>query len=236
MSITHKFNIGGHEGYIIVGLYPNGEPGEIFIKMAKEGSTVSGLMDSFALAVSISLAARRSAEALLREVRAHALRAERLVEQSGYRLCEVDHGLHLPLAAVAFHDRTAAVPVREPAAKTNAGCGGNVKSRAYLKRSSSENRELRIGPIHAADALSSMIDMGDAPSCHVCGSIMVRNGSCYKCMSCGILAAAAKALNRASQQSPLAVESNDEWAFTFALQLRISRATFSYLTLLISMR
>ncbi len=55
MSITHKFNIGGHEGYIIVGLYPNGEPGEIFIKMAKEGSTVSGLMDSFALAVSISL-------------------------------------------------------------------------------------------------------------------------------------------------------------------------------------
>src|SRR6202522_3228735 len=55
MSVTHKFNVGGHEGYIIVGLYPNGEPGEIFIKMAKEGSTVSGLMDSFALAVSISL-------------------------------------------------------------------------------------------------------------------------------------------------------------------------------------
>src|SRR5271168_519545 len=55
MSVTHKFNVGGHEGYIIVGLYPGGEPGEIFIKMAKEGSTVSGLMDSFALAVSISL-------------------------------------------------------------------------------------------------------------------------------------------------------------------------------------
>src|SRR6202451_4104748 len=55
MSVTHKFNVGGHEGYIIVGLYPNGEPGEIFVKMAKEGSTVSGLMDSFALAVSIAL-------------------------------------------------------------------------------------------------------------------------------------------------------------------------------------
>src|SRR5438270_4451475 len=55
MSVTHKFNIGGHEGYIIVGLFPNGEPGEIFIKMAKEGSTVSGLMDSFALAVSVAL-------------------------------------------------------------------------------------------------------------------------------------------------------------------------------------
>ena len=55
MSVTHKFNIAGHEGYITVGLYPNGEPGELFIKMAKEGSTVSGLMDSFALAVSIAL-------------------------------------------------------------------------------------------------------------------------------------------------------------------------------------
>ena len=54
-SLTHKFNIGGHEGYITVGLYPNGQPGEIFIKMAKEGSTVSGLMDSFATAISLSL-------------------------------------------------------------------------------------------------------------------------------------------------------------------------------------
>jgi ribonucleoside-diphosphate reductase alpha chain len=55
MSITHKFNIGGHEGYITVGLYPSGAPGEIFIRMAKEGSTISGLMDSFATAVSLSL-------------------------------------------------------------------------------------------------------------------------------------------------------------------------------------
>src|SRR5215469_5450970 len=54
-SITHKFKVGDHEGYITVGLYPNGKPGELFITMAKEGSTVSGLMDSFALAVSIAL-------------------------------------------------------------------------------------------------------------------------------------------------------------------------------------
>jgi hypothetical protein len=55
MSITHKFGIGGHEGYITVGLYPNGAPGEIFIRMAKEGSTISGLMDSFATAISLAL-------------------------------------------------------------------------------------------------------------------------------------------------------------------------------------
>ncbi len=54
-SITHKFSIAGHEGYITVGLYPTGQPGEIFIKMAKEGSTVSGLMDSFATAISLAL-------------------------------------------------------------------------------------------------------------------------------------------------------------------------------------
>src|SRR5277367_3306449 len=54
-SVTHKFNVGGHEGYITVGLYPSGEPGELFVTMAKEGSTVSGLMDSFACAVSLSL-------------------------------------------------------------------------------------------------------------------------------------------------------------------------------------
>ena len=54
-AITHKFSIGGHEGYLTVGLYEDGLPGEIFITMAKEGSTVSGLMDSFATAISLAL-------------------------------------------------------------------------------------------------------------------------------------------------------------------------------------
>ena len=54
-SITHKFSVGGHEGYITVGMYEDGKPGEIFIKMAKEGSTLSGFMDGFALSVSIAL-------------------------------------------------------------------------------------------------------------------------------------------------------------------------------------
>jgi ribonucleoside-diphosphate reductase alpha chain len=54
-SITHKFNVGGHEGYINVGLYPDGRPGELFITMAKEGSTIGGLMDCFGTAISMSL-------------------------------------------------------------------------------------------------------------------------------------------------------------------------------------
>ena len=72
-SLTHKFSIAGHEGYITVGLYPNGQPGEIFIKMAKEGSTVSGLMDAFATAISLVAATWRAAQSALREVFASAL-------------------------------------------------------------------------------------------------------------------------------------------------------------------
>lgn len=54
-SLTHHFSVGGQEGYVTVGLYEDGLPGELFIRMAKEGSTVSGLMDSFATAVSLAL-------------------------------------------------------------------------------------------------------------------------------------------------------------------------------------
>src|SRR4029453_18569752 len=54
-AVTHKFDIAGHEGYITVGLYPDGQPGEIFLKMAKEGSTVSGLMDTLATTISVAL-------------------------------------------------------------------------------------------------------------------------------------------------------------------------------------
>jgi ribonucleoside-diphosphate reductase alpha chain len=54
-ALTHKFNIGGHEGYITIGMYDDGQPGEIFLVMAKEGSAISGLMDSFATAISLAL-------------------------------------------------------------------------------------------------------------------------------------------------------------------------------------
>ena len=117
LSITHKFKVGGHEGYLTVGLYKDGMPGELFITMAKEGSTVSGLMDSFACAISIALQHGVPLEAAVREVRAHPLRAQRLEQQSRHRLRQVDHGLHLPLAAVALPHRTAAGALRRPASQ-----------------------------------------------------------------------------------------------------------------------
>jgi len=184
MSITHKFNVGGHEGYIIVGLYPDGQPGEIFVKMAKEGSTVSGLMDSFALAVSISLQHGVPLK-LFCEKFAHTR-----FEPSGWS-SNPDIGFAKSIMDYIFRwlqlrfmtgqqqflfenlrPKPQAAP--EGVGDLNDPSVGRAPSPAAVS-----------GPIHAADALASMIDMGDAPSCHVCGSIMVRNGSCYKCMSCG---------------------------------------------------
>ena len=87
-ALTHHFSIAGQEGYLTVGVYDDGLPGEIFITMAKQGSTISGLMDSFATAVSLALQYGVPLGSV-RQVRAHSLRAQRLVRQSQGRLCKV---------------------------------------------------------------------------------------------------------------------------------------------------
>jgi len=186
-SITHKFNIGGHEGYITVGLYPNGEPGELFITMAKEGSTVSGLMDSFALAVSISLQHGVPLK-LFCEKFAHTR-----FEPSGWT-SNPDIGFAKSIMDYIFRwlqlrftgqqqllfenlRPKSGVSSHPPVAGEPAGSPDSLRT---------ENRELRTGSsIHAADALANIIDLGDAPTCSFCGSIMTRNGSCYRCGSCG---------------------------------------------------
>ena len=189
MSVTHKFNIAGHEGYIIVGLYPNGEPGEIFIKMAKEGSTVSGLMDSFALAVSIALQHGVPLK-LLCEKFAHTR-----FEPSGwsnnpdigFAKSIMDYIFRwLQLRFLTGQQQFLFENLRPKSLPSTSGEAGELNGTTDQGRDPrAESRDTRAGSIHAADALAGMIDLGDAPSCHVCGSIMVRNGSCYKCMSCG---------------------------------------------------
>jgi ribonucleoside-diphosphate reductase alpha chain len=186
VSVTHKFNIGGHEGYLIVGLYPDGQPGEIFIKMAKEGSTVSGLMDSFALAVSIALQHGVPLK-MFCEKFAHTRFEPSGWSQNpdiGFAKSIMDYIFRwLQLRFMTGQQQFLFENLRpKQVAPAAEGTSSLDQSTAPL---GTENRELRTGSVHAADALSSLIDMGDAPSCHVCGSIMVRNGSCYKCMSCG---------------------------------------------------
>jgi len=186
-SITHKFKVGDHEGYITVGLYPNGEPGELFITMAKEGSTVSGLMDSFALAVSIALQHGVSLK-LFCEKFAHTR-----FEPSGwsgnpdigYAKSIMDYIFRwLQLRFLTGQQQMLFDNLRlRPAGLPQAEGVGDVNGASPSPEARSRKPE--AGSVHAADALSSIVDLGDAPSCSFCGSIMTRNGSCYRCMSCG---------------------------------------------------
>ena len=100
-AVTHKFQVAGHEGYITVGLYPDGQPGEIFLKMAKEGSTVSGLMDTLATMTSRRAPVRRAAAGPGQQVRPRPVRAGRLHRQRGDPDRQVDRGLRLPLDGLA---------------------------------------------------------------------------------------------------------------------------------------
>jgi ribonucleoside-diphosphate reductase alpha chain len=188
-SITHKFKVGDHEGYITVGLYPNGEPGELFITMAKEGSTVSGLVDSFALAVSIALQHGVPLK-LFCEKFAHTR-----FEPSGwsgnpdigYAKSIMDYIFRwLQLRFLTGQQQLLFENLRLKPAGALPSPDGVGDTNGSTPQPRPENRELRTGsPVHAADALSSIVDLGDAPSCSFCGSIMTRNGSCYRCMSCG---------------------------------------------------
>ena len=188
-SITHKFKIGDHEGYITVGLYPNGEPGELFITMAKEGSTVSGLMDSFALTTSIALQHGVPLR-LLCEKFAHTR-----FEPSGwsgnpdlgYAKSITDYIFRwLQLRFLTGQQQMLFENLRlRPAGASQPEGVGSQDESSTARRPEAGTREPGAGSIHAADALSSMVDLGDAPSCSFCGAIMTRNGSCYRCMSCG---------------------------------------------------
>jgi ribonucleoside-diphosphate reductase alpha chain len=238
-SITHKFSIAGHEGYITVGLYPNGQPGEIFIRMAKEGSTVSGLMDAFATSVSLALQHGVPLKVLCEKFAHTRFEPSGWTgnEQIGYAKSLMDYmfrwlnlrflsgqqltlfaGLapsapQLPaspslLAESDLNEDEPAEPqsqmarlVEEVARRLNmvstsgghtggvvagGGIAPEVQPKPSHEPSPTHGPSLQDrGLYHAADAMRGMYDMGDAPSCNVCGAIMVRNGSCYRCMSCG---------------------------------------------------
>jgi len=185
-SITHKFKVGDHEGYITVGLYPNGDPGELFVTMAKEGSTVSGLMDSFALAVSIALQHGVPLK-LFCEKFAHTR-----FEPSGWS-GNADIGYAKSIMDYIFRwlqlrfltgqqgmlfENLRLRPAGVSSQPAEDGASG-------IRRPETGSREPGSGSVHAADALAGIIDLGDAPTCSFCGSIMTRNGSCYRCGSCG---------------------------------------------------
>jgi ribonucleoside-diphosphate reductase alpha chain len=233
-SITHKFSIAGHEGYITVGLYPTGQPGEIFIKMAKEGSTVSGLMDAFATSISLALQHGVPLRVLCEKFAHTRFEPSGWTgnEQIGYAKSLMDYifrwlnlrflsGEQLTLFAglapkaapipetptilpdvdreedAASHNQLARLA--EEVAKrlghasgmgsTSAPGGGiapETQATGATAATPTHGPSMQDrGVYHASDAMRSLYEMGDAPSCSTCGAIMVRNGSCYRCMSCG---------------------------------------------------
>ncbi|HVJ08393.1 MAG TPA: vitamin B12-dependent ribonucleotide reductase [Acidisarcina sp.] len=212
-SLTHKFSIAGHEGYITVGLYPNGQPGEIFIKMAKEGSTVSGLMDAFATAISLSLQHGVPLRVLCEKFAHTRFEPSGWTgnEQIGYAKSLMDYifrwlqlrflsGQQLSLFAGLAPGASSGTGEPSPfeahlapeqhspsrgMGASYAPQGGIMPEMAASTEPHSELKMEDRGLIHAADAMREYMDMGDAPSCQTCGAIMVRNGSCYRCMSCG---------------------------------------------------
>jgi ribonucleoside-diphosphate reductase alpha chain len=260
-AVTHRFDISGHEGYITVGLYPDGQPGEIFLKMAKEGSTVSGLMDTFATTVSVALQygvplkdlvnkfahvrfepsgftgnqeipiAKSIVDYIFRWLGSRFLSVDEkanlgLIDRSGYEsqpafgsgsstgllagagpapLDKLAAGTPAPSAAAgspapdpqstlpAGRDATDDAPPKAKAVATSpTEEGGKVAELAVIATNGHAGNgkagngnggggvTLALGNVKVAFAMQ-----GDAPSCMDCGSIMVRNGSCYKCLNCG---------------------------------------------------
>ena len=172
-AVTHKFSIAGHEGYLTVGLYADGQPGEIFLRMAKEGSTVSGLMDTIATMTSIALQYGVPLKAL------------------------VDKFSHTRFEPAGFTNNSS-IPIAKSVMDYVFRYLGNRFLAGEPEVADEQEVQVSVGlpaPLRAAVAGGSgappvrstyaIVNQADAPSCQDCGMIMIRNGACYKCVNCG---------------------------------------------------
>lgn len=165
-ALTHHFSFAGQEGYLTVGMYEDGRPGELFITMAKEGSTISGLMDAFATAVSLALQHGVPLQVLCGKF------THMRFEPSGwsgnpkigYAKSIIDYvfrWLELKFLNPEHGGLFQATLIGSPDASTGSATDDVTR------------------------ALAEVIEFGDAPTCRTCGCLMSRSGSCYRCASCG---------------------------------------------------
>ncbi len=174
-SITHKFTVGGHEGYLTVGMYDDGSPGELFCVMAKEGSVVSGLMDCFATGISLSLQYGVPLQVLVDKFTHTRFEPSGFTNNKEIPIAKsiadyIFRWLELKFIHQKQPDLTAGPARTEPAALP-AATQAPVEMTLRLKAASNER--------------TTYLNQADAPPCHTCGSIMVRGGACYKCVNCG---------------------------------------------------
>ena len=186
-AFTHKFSVGGHEGYLTVGLYDDGQPGEIFITMAKEGSTISGLMDSFATAVSLALQYGVPLKVLCDKFSHARFEPSGWTPNPDIRFAKSTMDYIFRWMALKFLPKDA--QPREDLSVT-APNGAEVENAAQL--ASQFTRAAGDRPVEGSayeasgqPSLAGVVHTDDAPSCSDCGAIMVRNGACYRCMNCG---------------------------------------------------
>src|SRR5579859_2078189 len=198
-AVVHHFSVGGHEGYVMVGLYEDGQPGEIFLRMAKAGSTIAGLMDSFGIAISMALQYGVPLKVLCDKF------SHTRFEPSGW---STNPGIGYAKSLMDYIFRWLALKFlpQDAQPKENASLvtpnGAEVANAAQLASkftqaagektptmSAAETASASASPgseLHALQPqLAGVVHEDDAPSCPDCGAIMVRNGACFRCMNCG---------------------------------------------------
>jgi ribonucleoside-diphosphate reductase alpha chain len=214
-SLTHKFNVAGHEGYLTVGLYEDGQPGELFITMSKEGSTIGGVMDSLGTATSVALQYGVPISSLVSKFSHQRFEPAGMTENAdipfakslvdyifrwlgmqfipGYR--EANSPRAIAAAAAGHQTQEQQLWKSDRMSVTGGGDGGGVArggiAAAIVAEATRTSRA--VMPASGLDGTTvrtstltlAMASVSDAPGCDVCGTITVRSGTCYKCLECG---------------------------------------------------
>ncbi len=197
---THKFEIAGHEGYLTVGLFDDGAPGELFITMAKEGSTIGGLMDSIATLTSIALQHGVPLQTLVKKFSHQRFEPSGFTKNPDIRKCDSIIDYVFRWLAIEFLDgyRQAAEPrqpeldmpgleevekqaVNKPIAELPLADDTEFIAKSAAEQNAGETAVTAVNSLSATVAHFQQ----DAPTCPNCGNVVVRNGACYKCLNCG---------------------------------------------------
>jgi ribonucleoside-diphosphate reductase alpha chain len=186
-SITHKFSISQHDGYLVVGLYEDGQPGEIFVVMSKEGSTISGLMDAFATAISLALQHGVPLQALCDKFKHATYEPSGVTQNPEIRFASSITDYVFKWLERKFLGETLPQVEEKPKEKAEFPY---AKPESFPKSTGSltipgsgsvpvitKSEEWRPNTLPSAKA--------DGPPCKDCGCMMVRSGACFKCMNCG---------------------------------------------------
>ena len=183
-AITHHFSVGGHDGYVTVGLYPDGRPGELFFRVTKEGSTVNGLMDSLGISMSMALQYGVPLKDLVRKLAHLRFEPAGATNNARIRFAKSIPDYVARWLALEFltEDERRAIGL-EGAAEGN---GNGHLPAAGAKATATHPTTVKF-ETRALDAFSGASGGAseDAPSCGICGGIMVRSGTCYACTVCG---------------------------------------------------